>query len=202
MTDENLPTGDTDEHGTKGERQHDAPPQETKTLLDTHSIQSQVDRVTQRQDASGATPTRLRGHRETTSSSHTGLLQAEDSRSGDQRDPTDAAGQHDPVATIVEICLQNARDVNRVDDVFVDENSSEEAVDFYFVIEAESLDRRLALVEAVNAARDVHPAWEITPRIIARETDPDLDQLPKSATRVEDLQHRRNSHAHRHRHAF
>lgn len=71
-----------------------------------------------------------------------------------------------------------------VSEVYFDQRLSDETLCFYVVIEDESLEVRNKMFQIQRELESLAPSLELDTRVILRESDPELDQLPATAVEV------------------
>lgn len=98
-----------------------------------------------------------------------------------RRTHSQTTGQQNPIENITRIYLHYLESDKLVQDIIVSTSSIDKGYTLFVVIDEESLDVRMDVMNVTQNIREIHPTWDITAHIIAEETDPDLDQIPKSA---------------------
>jgi hypothetical protein len=104
-----------------------------------------------------------------------------------------APGQQNPIENITRIYLHYLETDQLVKDIIVDSSSIDKGYTLFVVIDEESLDVRMDVMGVTQNIREIHPTWDITAHIIAEETDPNLDQIPKSAIAANKLLDQKSS---------
>ena len=98
-------------------------------------------------------------------------------------DIADSADQN-PLNTMARIYHRDLSNKENVRDILIDSTEVGRDVEVYIVLSEEILDARISAMDVTKKVREIHPEWEITPHVIAKDTDPDLSQIPEYAKSV------------------
>lgn len=104
-----------------------------------------------------------------------------------------SSGQQNPIGNITRLYKEHLGSNESITDLIIDYSSIKEEYTLYVVIDEESLDLRMDVMRVTQNIREIHPKWDITVHVVAIETDPDLGQVPKSATTADKLLEQKDS---------